>query len=245
MTENDTMTQIDVSNELSADLISRREAILRMSVLLGGVALVGSGALISGCRAEKTGTATNTPFTADDIAYLDEIAETILPATSTPGAKAAKTGAFMALMVTDTYHDDDEKTFRDGMRKLDDLSKQKNGGASFMKATPAQRLALLQELDKEHHDYSEKQRAEGRKKSDAIINGTQQQSAPEAKTNPATQTANEPPNKYFRMMKELAVLGYFTSEVGMTQALQYVESPGRYDPCVPYKAGERDWASHA
>ena len=244
MTENDTMIQIDVSNELSADLISRREAILRMSALLGGVALIGSGALISGCRAEKTATA-GTPFTADDIAYLDEIADTILPTTSTPGAKAAKTGAFMALMVTDTYHDDDEKTFRDGMRKLDDLSKQKNGGASFMKATPAQRLALLQQLDKEQHDYSEKQRAEGRKKSDAFISGTNQQNAPEAKINPATQIASEPPNKYFRMMKELALLGYFTSEVGATQALRYVESPGRYDPCAPYKPGDRDWASHA
>jgi hypothetical protein len=237
MTENDTMIQIDVSNELSADLISRREAILRMSVLLGGVALIGSGALISGCKAEKTGTV-GAPFTADDIAYLDEIADTILPTTSTPGAKAAKTGAFMALMVTDTYHEDDDKTFREGMRKLDDLSKQKNGGASFMKATPAQRLALLQELDKEQHDFSEKQRAERRKKSDAFINSTQQQ-------NTATQNGNEPPNKYFRMMKELALLGYFTSEVGATQALQYVESPGRYDPCVPYKAGERDWADHA
>jgi len=243
MTENDTMTQIDVSNELSADLISRREAILRMSVLLGGVALIGSGALISGCKAEKTG-AVGASFTADDIAYLDEIADTILPTTSTPGAKAAKTGAFMALMVTDTYHEDDDKTFREGMRKLDDLSKQKNGGASFMKATPAQRLALLQELDKEQHDYSEKQRAEGRKKSDAVINSTNQQNAPEAKINPATQMS-DPPTKYFRMMKELALLGYFTSEIGATQALQYVESPGRYDPCVPYKAGDRDWASHA
>jgi len=241
MTENDTMTQI--SNELSADLISRREAILRMSVLLGGVALIGSGALISGCRAEKTGTV-GEPFTADDIAYLDEIADTILPTTSTPGAKAAKTGAFMALMVTDTYHEDDDKTFREGMRKLDDLSKQKNGGASFMKATPAQRLALLQELDKEQHDYSEKQRAEGRKKSDAVISSASQQNAPEAKINPATQMS-DPPNKYFRMMKELALLGYFTSEVGATQALRYVESPGRYDPCVPYKPGEKDWASHA
>ena len=244
MIENDTMTEIDISKELSADLISRREAILRMSALLGGVALIGSGALISGCRAEKTGTAASTPFTADDIAYLDEIADTILPTTSTPGAKAAKTGAFMALMVTDTYHADDEKTFRDGMRKLDDLSKSKNG-ASFIKATPAQRLALLQELDKEQHDYSEKQRAEGRKKSDAFINSTQQQNAPEAKINPATQIASETPSKYFRMMKELALLGYFTSEIGATQALRYVESPGRYDPCVPYKPGEKDWASHA
>jgi hypothetical protein len=123
------------------------------------------------------------------------------------------------------------------MRKLDDLSKQKNGGASFMKATPAQRLALLQELDKEQHDFSEKQRAEARKKSDAFINGTSKQNAPDSRS--------EPPNKYFRMMKELALYGYFTSEIGATQALRYVEAPGRYDPCVPYKAGERDWADHA
>ena len=236
MTENDTLT------ELSPDLIDRREAILRISALLGGVALIGSGALISGCRAERA--TPSAGFTPDEIAYLDEIADTILPTTSTPGAKAAKTGAFMALMVTDTYHDDDEKTFRDGMRKLDDLSKSKNG-ASFMKATPAQRLALLQELDREQHDYSEKQRAEGKKKSDAFINDTKQQNAPEAKINPATAIANEAPNKYFPMMKHLAILGYFTSEVGATKALRYVESPGRYDPCVPYKPGETDWASHA
>jgi hypothetical protein len=47
------------------------------------------------------------------------------------------------------------------------------------------------------------------------------------------------------MMKELALLGYFTSEIGMTQAQRYIESPGHYDPCVPYKVGEKSWASHA
>ena len=236
------MTETDTFRDLSPDLINRREAILRMSALLGGVALIGSGALISGCRAEKA--IPSATFTPDDIAYLDEIADTILPTTSTPGAKAAKTGAFMALMVTDTYHDDDEKTFRDGMRKLDDLSKSKNG-ASFMKATPAQRLALLQELDREQHDYSEKERAERRKKSDAFINDANQQNAPEAKINPATEITSQPPKKYFRMMKQLALLGYFTSEIGATQALRYVEAPGRYDPCLPYTPGEKAWASHA
>jgi hypothetical protein len=236
------MTEKGTFSDLSPDLINRREAILRMSALLGGVALIGSGALIAGCRAEKTGAFA--AFTPDDIAYLDEIADTILPTTSTPGAKAAKTGAFMALMVTDTYHDDDEKTFRDGMRKLDEASKSKNG-AAFLKATPAQRLALLQELDREQHDYSEKQRAERRKKSDALINYTKQLNAPEAKIDPATAITSELPKKYFRMMKELALLGYFTSEIGMTQALRYVESPGRYDPCVPYTPGEKAWASHA
>jgi hypothetical protein len=105
-----------------------------------------------------------------------------------------------------------------------------------MKATPAQRLALLQELDKAQHDFSERQRAEARKKSADFISGASKQITPDR---------SEPPNKHFRMMKELALLGYFTSEVGATQALRYVEAPGRYDPCVPYKAGDRDWADHA
>jgi hypothetical protein len=47
------------------------------------------------------------------------------------------------------------------------------------------------------------------------------------------------------MMKELALLGYFTSEIGYTQAQRYVESPGRFDPCVPYTPGEKAWAPHA
>ena len=32
------------------------------------------------------------------------------------------------------------------------------------------------------------------------------------------------------------MLGFFTSEVGCTQALRYIETPGRFDPCVPYKS---------
>jgi hypothetical protein len=47
------------------------------------------------------------------------------------------------------------------------------------------------------------------------------------------------------MMKELALLGYFTSEIGCKQAMRYVEAPGRYDPCIPYKAGDPAWAQHA
>ena len=53
----------------------------------------------------------------------------------------------------------------------------------------------------------------------------------------------EDPNHYFRMMKELTLLGYFTSKVGATQALRYLPVPGRYDGCVPYKKGERAWAT--
>ncbi len=52
----------------------------------------------------------------------------------------------------------------------------------------------------------------------------------------------EEPSHYFRMMKELTMLGYFTSEIGCTKARRYVESPGKYDGCVPYKKGDKAFA---
>ncbi len=76
-----------------------------MTALLGGAASSAGEACCrhASGRAFALQEATLGDFTAEDIAFLDEIAETILPATKTPGAKAAKTGAFMALMVTDSY----------------------------------------------------------------------------------------------------------------------------------------------
>lgn len=47
---------------------------------------------------------------------------------------------------------------------------------------------------------------------------------------------------YINMFRDLTVLGYFTSEIGATQALRYIETPGKYDPCIDYKKGDRAWA---
>ena len=62
---------------------------------------------------------------------------------------------------------------------------------------------------------------------------------------PAAPAAPDAPAHYFRMMKELALLGYFTSEIGYTQAMRYRETPGRYDPDVPHAPGDKSWAAHA
>ena len=199
-------------------LIDRREAIRRVTALLGGIALVGGGSLVSACEQAQRGAAAARggagTFTARDIALLDEVAETILPETKTPGAKAAQVGPFMALMVTDTYDEADQAIFRDGMRQLD-AACQAMHRTSFMEATPPQRLALLQQLDREQKTYMD-----GRHGDDT-------------------------PAHYFRMMKELTLLGYFTSEIGYTKAMRYAETPGRFDPCVPYPPGEPAWAPHA
>ncbi len=195
--------------------IDRREALRRVSAILGGVALVGGNALWAACRGGR-GTpepgATIGTFTPADVAFLDEVADTMLPETATPGAKAAHVGAFMALMVTDCYEPRDQDVFRAGMRRLDDASRSAHG-VPFMAAPAPARLALLESIDREQKAYMD------------------------AKPTSA-------PSHYFRMMKELAFLGYFTSEIGCTRAQRYVESPGRYDPCVPYVAGTPAWARH-
>lgn len=224
-------------------LISRREAVRRVTAVLGGVALVGGGAFLNGCR-DGEADAEFRPFTADEIAFLDEVADTILPPTSTPGAKAAQTGAFMALMVTDAYDADDQRIFREGMRTLDEESRTMHG-VRFMESTPAQRLALLERLDREQKAHSDSRREASRRKSLEWLEDQRQEMARGTDVGAASAITADTPAHYFRMMKELALLGYFTSEIGVTQAQRYVESPGRFDPCAPYAPGEKSWAPHA
>ena len=53
----------------------------------------------------------------------------------------------------------------------------------------------------------------------------------------------EDPKHYFTMMKELTLTGFFTSEVGATKVLRYVAVPGKYEGSVPYKKGDKAWAT--
>ena len=193
------------------DFLTRREAIRRVSALLGGATLIGQSAWLSACT-----TAARAPanlFTEADVVLLDEIADTILPETKTPGAKAARVGAFIATMVTDTYDPREQRVFLEGLAALEDESRAQNGGG-FMASSPAQRVALLERLDRDAIEYMRRPGSEGRP-------------------------------HYFRMIKELTLLGYFTSEIGCTQAQRYVETPGRFEPCVTYTSGDKAWAAHA
>jgi hypothetical protein len=235
-------------------MIDRREAIRRVSGLLGGITLVGGSALWTACGRERAPRGESIgAFTPTDVAFLDEVAETILPETKTPGAKAAGVGPFMAVMVTDCYDERDQKVFREGMRKLDEESSKTNGVA-FMKATPQQRLTLLERLDREQKNYTDALEAargsaaakeKAAEKAEAHLPDQRQEKAPGADVGGAAAITADSPAHYFRMMKELALLGYFTSEIGYTKAQRYVEAPGRFDPCIPYKAGEPAWAPHA
>lgn len=206
--------------------MDRREAVKYISILLGG-AVIGADAFITGC---KSNTGSIHEWSPDDVAYLNEIGETILPRTSTPGAKDANVGQFMTVMVNDCYEEGDQKVFREGMDKLNDAADKKFNN-KFMKLSPQQRHDLLVELDKEAKEYQKKVSA---------FNGKEDQKEREenAKGNLKYVRQHMSPH-YFTMMKQLTMLGFFTSEPGMTKAVRYLPVPGRYDGCVPYKKGDK------
>lgn len=47
---------------------------------------------------------------------------------------------------------------------------------------------------------------------------------------------------FFRSLKELTLIGYYTSEPGATRELHHAPVPGRYDGCVPLAQIGRTWA---
>lgn len=196
-------------------MMNRRDALARVALLMGG-AVIGADYFLTGCSPSSSdkGKDSASGFKQLDTkqqAYLDEVGETILPTTKTPGAKAARVGSFMNVMVRDCYKPADQEIFTKGLEQLEAAS-QKMNGKGFLESTPAQRTALLTALDAEQKNYAK------------------------------TKTP-EQPNHYFRMVKELTLLGYFTSEVGATQALRYLPVPGKYVGAYPYKKGDRAWAT--
>lgn len=204
--------------------MERRELLKMIAILTGG-AVIGGEVFLTGCNAGGTAA---TGFTPENIALLDEIGETIIPATDIPGAKATKIGEFMKTIVTDCYTDAQQKVFNDGLAGFNEACKKLNG-KTFMDCSADQRKAFLVSLEKEAKEYN-KQRDE--------------------KDKPAKEKAQKEmdphfvgsPSHYYSMMKQLTLWGYFSSEIGMKQALRFLQVPGRYDGALPYKKGDKAWA---
>ena len=218
--------------------MNRREAVQYITLIFGGT-VVGSSAFLAGCTSNSNSEVSMT-FSDADIALMNEIAETILPTTKTPGAKAANVGTFMTVMVNDCYQAPDQKIFHEGLDKIKKLSDKKYSN-SFEKITPQQRHDLLVELDNSSKDFQSKVNAEYAKLSDEEKHQMAMKKNFDGE-DPWADKRRADPNYYYAMLKQLTLLGYFTSEIGCTKARRYIETPARYDGCVPYTKGEKAWA---
>lgn len=128
-----------------------RRDLLKMIAATTGTAMVGGSALLSGCA--RVVAEPELSFSGADLALLDEMAETIIPRTDTPGAKDAQVGQLMTVMVRDTYTEEEQKIFHSGLPKINAASQQAFG-EPFIALTPEQRHSLVSALDAEAKQYN-------------------------------------------------------------------------------------------
>lgn len=205
--------------------MDRRE-LLRMIAVLTGAAVVGGDAFLSGCTSEQK---LDMGFTPGRIALLDEIGETILPATNTPGAKDAKVGEFMKVIVTDCYPVESQYAFRDGLKTFEGECKKMNG-KDFMECSAQERKALLMKLEEEAKAYNKTQEEKDKPLKEDLKKQNKEYDFVAS------------PRHYYTMVKQLTLWGYFSSEPGATKALRHLPVPGKYDGAYPYKKGDRAWS---
>jgi hypothetical protein len=218
--------------------MDRRE-LLKMIAAATGMAFVGGEVWAAGLTTPTaTAAGSNSLFSATDIALLDEIAETILPKTTTPGAKDAGCGAQMAVQITDCYNATEQGWFVDGLKQLRARSQQEFK-LDFMQLSKEQRHQLLVKLD------AEAKVSNVQLQSNDSTNVTTKKKADD-KNQPAAAAApvavqNVP--HYFTLLKQLTLFVFFTSKVGATEVLRYSAIPGKYEGNLPYKKGDRAWAT--
>ncbi|CAG4993102.1 hypothetical protein DYBT9275_01103 [Dyadobacter sp. CECT 9275] len=198
--------------------MKRRDALGRVALLMGGTLSAPTMiAFLEGCKsADESASALSFPFTAERKSLVSEVAEIIIPKTDTPGAKDAKVGDFIEKMLKDCYAAKDQDGFNQGLKELEKKD--------FMKVSPDEQTKILKEMEASAKEEIAKAADEKKKYTEA------------------GKEYSEAHVPFFRLMKELTLLGYFTSEAGATQALDYVPVPGRYDGCIDYKPGQKAWA---
>ncbi|MES2519027.1 MAG: gluconate 2-dehydrogenase subunit 3 family protein [Bacteroidota bacterium] len=175
--------------------MNRREAVQRVALMMGGVL---AAPLMAGVMGQITNRGASVVITADQEAFLAEVADIIIPTTDTPGAKAAGVEKFIVRVMRDCYKKEDQDKFYAGLAKLD-ADSQAKFGKGFVELDLAQKNEMVK-----------------------------------------LSTVNDKP--FFQRMKELTVTGYFTSEIGATKALAYLPIPGKFEGCIPLKAGQKAWA---
>jgi hypothetical protein len=146
----------------------------------------------------------------------------IIPATDTPGAKAARVNEFIDVILTEWANDEERRNFLSG---LADVDKQSNTlfGKSFADASPDQQLALLRSLDE----------------AAAVI-----RTRSEHKTRPPQWKVEgrdlQMQDDFFTVFKRMTVHGYYTSEIGFSQELKLQIIPGAQHGCTPVAPGAGD-----
>lgn len=178
--------------------MQRRHAIKKTILIAGSIALAPE--ILARALADPAPVLNRLP--AERLTLLAELADTILPDTDTPGAKAAAVQEFIALAVEVCFPPAERERFWQGLADTETRC-QALHGKTVAECTAGERVLLLQQLEAAAAEIS--------------------------------------PPAFFQILKELTLHGYFTSEIGATQALAYDPVPGVWIPDLPLDPDGKAW----
>ena len=188
--------------------MNRREALQRVALLLGGA--ISAPAIQAALSDWRPGPHyTPTTLTPEQFDLVASLADLIIPATETPGARGVGVPEFIDLLLTESYLPQVRDRFLAGLSAFAEQFRQKYH-KPFLQGKPEQQAEMLTELDRE-----------------AV----------------AARLSGAADLPFFGMMKELTLIGYYTSVVGANDELQFQPATNRFDGCIPLERVDgRSWA---
>lgn len=192
--------------------------------LLKAMGLAAGAGLSTSCRrALESGADLSAPpvggtLSTSQLEMIGVLSDLILPETDTPGAVQAGVPAFIHSVVVDWYTPAEQEIFLAGLAELADAA-QRRWSAAYVDLDRMQQSRLLAELEPP---------SEG---------------SPDG---PSLAALSMPPGAsgelpFFLKLKELTVVGYYTSELAARTELDYQPVPGRYDGDARLSATGRQW----
>lgn len=195
--------------------MNRREAIKNQSLMIFGVTVSASvwSALYLSCRKEPGLDWKPTFFTADQASLLSSITETILPKTQTPGAIETGVPQFIDKAIASLLNPETQQKIRDGLDQVNELAKT-TFGKKFPACSREERSSLLLDLDRQAGAYPL-----------SLWGIILEQSKPVG---------------FFRDLKSLTLMAFFSSQEIGRGVLRYDPVPGDYQACIPLE-GLNSW----
>jgi hypothetical protein len=203
-----------------------RRSLLKYTAYLTGYAVAApfASAILSGCQAEATPEAepyTPLALTAAEFAALTAIADTMLPATSTPSASALGVPAFVDLQLAEYAEPEDRERIYKGLQRwLATVSEME--GQAYQNLPADQQLSLLNQLDQESIHNQE------------ILD----------ERDDLTDDEEDDLQPWWLSLKSMLIGSYFSSEQIGLEVLAYDPVPGPYQGCIPLEeaTGGKAWS---
>ena len=190
--------------------MNRRKVIFSIFLLGGGGVLS-----YSGFRWFQFAKTPDFKSLENDEALIAELAEVIIPATSTPGAKDVMAEKTIISLIKNCADRKTQNNFINGLKDLTNYTNQKFG-TPFTSLSPIQQKTIVGHFEEKGRNFSG---IPGKIKNKLLG------------------------KSFFEIIKYYTTVAFCTSKSGANNALAYNLIPGKYLSCISLSPNQRSWAT--